>query len=136
MDYTKLQAEIATDPFALGYAGKTDQQIADLLNSLTTNRTVPRTQVSKREIFNAIADADWPTTAISQNKLAVLFSQDFVDPTNVNVRAIVGSIFAGRTNTINAMLALDHFVVSRASEISLGGPPTALDVHMAKSGVW
>lgn len=136
MDYPKLQTEITTDPVPLAYAGKTDQQIADLLNSTTTGRTLPRAQVSKREIFNAIADAEWPTTGILQNKLLVLFSQDFVDPTNANARAIIGSIFGPATTSRANLLALANRTVSRAEELNLGGPVAAIDVNRAKSGVW
>lgn len=39
-DFTILTTEVGNDPLARGYAGMTDQQVADSLN--TANRTVPK----------------------------------------------------------------------------------------------
>lgn len=144
MDYARLQAEIATDPVTLGYAGKTDQQIADLLNSLTTTRTLPRTRVDTTEIIGAVSSATpsnaWPTPASKQESmLLAILSMPFVDASNANVRAIFGEIFpnAGNTATTRTnLLALGTQTVSRATELALGGAPTALDVNRAKAGVW
>jgi hypothetical protein len=143
MDYSRLQAEVAGDPVTLGYSGKTDQQTADLLNSLATGRTLNRTQVNATEIMGAIASATpsnaWPTSASKQESmLLAILGLPFVDASNVNIRAIFGEIFpnAGNTATTRAnLLALGTQTVSRATELALG-PVIALDVNRAKAGVW
>lgn len=58
MDYQVLHTELTTDPFTLGYAGETDQQAADTLNSLTTGRTRNRTSVPPNEVLGAIVPGD------------------------------------------------------------------------------
>jgi len=138
MDYAKLRAELLTDPVALGYAGQTDQQAADLLNSLTTGRTQPRTQVPVAELFNAIDNGGWPTTALTQDKLAAVLNMQVIDASNANTRGIIGSIFpnSGATAATNARLqALATRTVSRATELGLE-VVAPLDVNRARSGVW
>ena len=138
MIYETLRAEVLNDPAALGYAGKTDQQVADLLNSLTTNRTIPRTQVPVSELFSAIDNGAWPTTALTQDKLAAVPNMQVIDASNANTRSIIGSIFpnSGATAATNARLqALATRTVSRATELGLEAV-TALDVNRARAGVW
>jgi hypothetical protein len=139
MDYTRLQLEVTTDPVTLGYAGKTDQQAADLLNSLTTGRTVPRTQVPVAEVFNAIDNGAWPAASATQDKLAAVLNMQIIDASNANTRGIIGSIFpnSGATAATNQRLqALSTRTVSRADELALGGVVAAIDVNRARSGVW
>lgn len=135
MDFPKLRLELITDPVTLGYAGKADQQAADLLNSTTTGRTATRTSVTKREVFNAIVDADWPSTAVLQNKLIVLFSQDAVDPSNTNVRGVIASIFGAGTTSRANLLALSTQTVSRAAELGLE-VVQAGHVQGARANLW
>lgn len=141
MNYPTLKAEIEADPIALGYAGKTDQQIADLLNSLTTSRTLARTHVETWELLGAITTSPdaWPAVAsISESKLRTILGLPFVDASNTNVRAMLGAIFPNSGNTATTrtnLLALGSQTVSRATELGLEAP-TAVDVNRAKAGVW
>lgn len=139
MDYAALHTEISTDPVVLGYAGKTDQQIADLLNSLTTSRTLPRTRVDTTDILGAIQDSAWPAVAsTAESKLRAILSMPSVDATSTNIRAMLGTIFpnSGNTATTRAnLLALATRVVSRQEELGLG-PVVAIDVTRSNSGVW
>jgi hypothetical protein len=135
MEYQLLRTELGTDSVGLGYAGKTDQQAADLLNATNTGRTLPRTMVRKSEIFQAIVNSEWPTTAVLQNKLLILFSQDSVNAADPNTQAIIGSIFGPGTQTRANLLALAQQTVSRAVELGLG-PVTGVDVGLARSGQW
>lgn len=144
MDYTALKAEITNDPVVLGYAGKTDQQIADLLNSLATARTLARTQVNTTEIIGAIQAVPpslaWPTTATKQESMLIaLLGMPFVDASNANIKAMFGEIFPNSGNTATTrtnLLALGSRTVSRADELGLGGIVLALDVNRAKAGLW
>lgn len=139
MDYPRLQAEINADPVTLGYSGKTDQQIADLLNSTTTSRTLPQTRVDTTQILGVIQVAAWPTVgSASESQLLAILGMPFVDASNINIRGIFGSIFpnsGGTVTTRNNLLALATRTVSRADELSLG-LVLAVDVTRAKAGAW
>jgi hypothetical protein len=139
MDYPKLQAEVNGDPVALGYAGKTDQQIADLLNSTTTGRTLLRTSISQLEFANAVGDADFPATATLQAKFQFLYSQAQINPNNAQMVAIIKVVFPTNTATWARLVALAQPTVNRATELGLGASMvgvTALDVNKAKAGLW
>lgn len=142
MDYALLRTELLTNPAGLagGYTGLTDQAAADKLNALDTGRTRARTAVPVQEIFNAIDNAAWPSTAALQNKLSGVLSMPVVDASNTNTRGILGSIFpnSGATaNTNGRLLALSTEAVSRAAELGLS-LVTAGDVERARSktGGW
>jgi hypothetical protein len=133
-DLVALHSEIVSDPAALGYAGKNDQQVADLLNSTTTGRTQARKTVTKNEILSAIRNADYPTTsaqdAIRWNKLNLMLSVDTIDASSQNVKDTFNAIFSG-TPTLTNLSALGTRVVSRAEELGFG-PITAGDVQQAR----
>ncbi|GAC1397712.1 MAG: hypothetical protein NVSMB60_08040 [Mycobacterium sp.] len=136
MDYPKLQGELATDPMVLGYAGKTDQQAADLLNSLTTGRTLMRQSVSQYEFANAIGNVDFPTLVLNQSKFQFLYSQASINPNNAQMVAMIQAVFPTTTPTWTRLVALAQPTVSRATELALGATPTAVDVNRARAGVW
>ena len=136
MDYPALRNELLNDPVALGYAGKTDQQAADLLNSTTTGRTLPRTSVPTTEVLGAILNTDWPAAAsASESKLRAILGMPFVDASNGNIRGLFQAIFAAGTTTRTNLLALANRTVSRAEELGFG-VVLAVDVNRARSGMW
>lgn len=152
MDYTKLRAELLTDPLAWDYdasyggsfpsttdvlAG--DATVAAMLNDVGRGRTVSRTNVSRSEIIRNIRNADYPTTSagdqIKWQKLNFLLLTDTVDASAQNIKDTFTAIFTG-TPTLTALNTLSSTAVSRATELNLGGPVTDLDVSRARSGVW
>lgn len=142
MNYALLRTELLTNPAGLtgGYTGLTDQAAADLLNSLTTGRTRPRTAVPIQEVFNVVDNAAWPSTAALQDKWTGVLSMPVVDASNTNTRGILGAIFpaAGATlNTNTRLLALATETISRATELGFG-VVAAGDVNLAraKTGGW
>lgn len=56
MDYAELRREIADDPIARGYAGKTEQEIAALLNAPDRPGPIPAQDVRR---YLTVADR-WP----------------------------------------------------------------------------
>lgn len=58
---TILKTEITTDPLALGYAGKSDAEIADLLNLLRATITIRRANIAPNEVLEAIDSRDFET---------------------------------------------------------------------------
>lgn len=138
MDYQKLRDELTSDPVTLGYGGLSNAAAANKLNALDTGRTVSRTRVEVTEIFNAIDDGAWPSTALNQDKLRGILSMPFIDASNTNTRSIFGSIFpnSGATQaTRTRLLALSTRTVSRAEELGLGFV-TEGDVAIARAGIW
>jgi hypothetical protein len=132
VDYRALKNEVDGDPASLGYAGKTNQQIVDLLNATNTGRTLPNTAVPVQDIFNAIDNADWPAVAsVSESKLQTLLQMPSIDASNANTRAIMSSIFGAGTQTRTNLLALANRTVSRAQELGLE-PVTLVDVRRIK----
>ena len=70
MQYLKdLRAEIDNDPETLGYAGKTHEEVADLMN--TKSFPVNREKVTRADIMGAIDDAQWGALSAA-NKLLLL----------------------------------------------------------------
>jgi len=56
-----LKTEITTDPLALGYAGKSDAEIADLLNLPRATITIRRANIAPNEVLEAIDSRDFET---------------------------------------------------------------------------
>lgn len=54
-----LKTEITTDPLALGYAGKSDAEIADLLNLPRATITIRRANIAPNEVLEAIDSRDF-----------------------------------------------------------------------------
>lgn len=121
MDYARLKAEIAADPVALGYAGKTDQQIADLLNSLTTGRTIQRSVIPAHEILEATVPADWATlTAAEKQRYQTITGAGQVNLRGANTRLALAAMFGAGTQTRANLIALQSVTISRAEELGLG----------------
>lgn len=138
IDYNALKTEINTDPLTLGYSGKTDQAVADLLNlapgSPGAGRQIVRTAVPIAEIYKQIDDGAWPSTAILQHKLQCLLMQPTVDASNTQTRSIIGAIFpasGGTQATRDRLLALENRPASRA-EFLFGTTVFAWDVARAR----
>lgn len=142
MDYKALQQEINADPVTLGYAGKSDAQIATILNDGTL-RSVNRDIVQGYEIVGCIVSADLsaiPNTIAGQMMITRLMlicsASGGVNIRNANTRQILTDLFSSASAaTKNALLALQAQTVSRATELGLGAV-SVVDVTRAKSGVW
>ena len=117
MNYQLLKTEINTDELARGYAGMTDQQVADSLNAVDRQRN--RTSMSRQEIYENIdVTALSGLTAIQVAQLNLAMS-DSVDPFG-NAAQVFINIFGGGSNTVSALAAARVETVSRAVEIGVG----------------
>lgn len=119
MDYLALWQEIDTDPAVMGYAGKSDGEIAALLNGET--QTVDRTEITGAELLEntdltelvALDDkrtaAYWGLVGMAVLDIAV----------GSNARSILTNLFAGGTTTRANMVAFVQIPIaaSRASII-------------------
>ena len=76
---SELREEIQNDPLSRGYAGMTDQQIADDLNS--KYRSKNKTGVSGKDISDAINSAEYSALSDAQKDRIINFTQrQSVDP--------------------------------------------------------
>ncbi len=112
-----LRDELLTDPLVRGYAGMTDQQAADDLN--TVNRTRNRTEMTGDEVFQSIeSQAVWVALTANQRlEFLSLCGRDILDPfgaANVN---LVKSIFGGGSATVTALEAARIENITRAEEL-------------------
>lgn len=119
---TGIRDELLNDPLARGYAGMTDQQAADDLN--TSYRTRNRTSMSGDEIFQAIeSQVVWDgLTADQRLEFLSLCGRDILDPfgtANVN---LVISIFGGGSTTITNLNTARVESITRAEELGLRTP--------------
>lgn len=116
MDYQALSNEVSIDPLARGYAGMTDTQVADSLNSVDRSRN--RTSMTGSEVFNATDSAEYNAlTAEDKASWLSFCGIDSHDPFGTSA-AFVSNIF-GAGNTVNALIAARVETVSRATELSL-----------------
>jgi hypothetical protein len=152
VDYQRLQAELnGTLPNSLGYAGLTDQQAADKLNSLTTGRTVRRSDITPAELLEAIDLRDFVANpsqvgnatlaaswfeSITQSQTIRLMT-DAGQPTRV--KANLDRLLSNAQNTQDRLAAIATKTVSRAVETQITSenePVGAGHVTTARSGNW
>jgi len=113
-----LVTEVQTDPLGLGYAGMTDQQVADSLN--TVNRPRNRTSMTGREVQDEVVDAEYDllTDEKKSQFLALTASAD-LDPFGLGANVVKDIFGAVATTTTNLATARVE-TVSRAVEIGAG----------------
>ncbi len=119
MDYAKLGLEIKNDPVGLGYAGKTNQQIADLLNAAKVQ--VDRESVTTSELFEGIVPVEWVAlTAQEKQRIQMVLSMGTVNLKGTNTRASLGAAFGAGTQTRTNIIALQKQIISRTQYLGIG----------------
>lgn len=119
MDYTKLWFEISLDPVGVGYAGKTDAAVAQLLN--TTLRDVERVTIEAYEMIEATMPAEFATlTAAEKQRYQIITGAGTVNIRGPNTRAAFAAMFSASTQTRSNLVALQTIAMSRADELGLG----------------
>jgi hypothetical protein len=134
IDYILLKNEILNDTLALGYSGKSDSEIANILNSYTTGRLINRDIIDTWEIFEATVPAEWSAlTAAEKQRYQTIISAGQVSVKGANVRASLGTMFITGTTTRTNLIALQQKTGSRAEEL-FGQSVSHLDVAFALRG--
>lgn len=144
ISYTALQTEITTDPAAIGYAGKTDAQVAALLNTVRSGTapdgksyTIFRNDIAPKEVVNCIEAADFTAaTQLVISKLELLFVAAPIDATLANVRTNFSNLFSGASATTRtALAAVAQRNGSRAEVLfGTGVSITEADIGIARNG--
>lgn len=139
MDYQLLKTEIDTDPLAVGYAGMTDQQVADSLNAADSAYTYDIPTFTGRQVKEAFAGNSGEWAALTEGNKQIILSlcaRDDLNPHGVDA-AIFQEAAAGATNTLAALNAARTVNVSRAVELNIvgfGSTVSAVDVDTARRG--
>ena len=88
MNLAQLRSEIVADPAALGYAGKTAQQVADLLNAPT--RQIAAATLDGQDLLDAVVPAEYSVlTADQKNLLHALFARASVRISGTNTQNLL-----------------------------------------------
>jgi len=133
----RLKTELISNPKLLAYAGKTDADIATLLNTVgasnekQTGAGVVPTQV----LMSCIVLSEWLLLQPAlQQRLSFWFSAGSLDTGNSNVREAVASVFGGGTQTqANLLAAVDKPISRGESLFGVGTVVYPWDVGRAKA---
>ncbi len=126
-----LKTELTDDPLARGYAGMTDSQAADDLN--TSYRSRDRTTMTASEVVNAVDTADFlALSAAKQNKFWQLMGIGELNPFGVEATLMI-DIFGGGSTTITTLAALRVESITRAQELGLRTPVRSTIVRSART---
>lgn len=112
--------EITNDPLALGYAGKSDREVADLLNT-GGKATRIKAEMSGDDVFQQTDPAEFSSLADTKKQLWLAFcARDFLSPSNsanvAFVKFIFGDLSVSQGNFITARLES----ISRGENLGLG----------------
>lgn len=115
-----IKIELDTDSLARGYAGMTDLQVADDMNTVYRTRDVDT--LSASQIFEAIENTDWDTL-IDSEKDKVRLVLDLGDKIQISqsskARTMLQAALGGTTSATNlGNLVTEN--ISRAEEIGVG----------------
>ena len=119
MNIAKLKIELTADPLTRGYAGMTDQQAADSLN--TVDRTVNLSSISGDDTFASTDGTEFAALTDLKKQLWLAFcGRETIDPFGTANVAFVTFVFGGGSTTVANLAALRTFQSSRANELGLG----------------
>lgn len=118
---TALASEINTDPRALGYAGKTNVQVAALLNTpglAVADAKLNAGIVKTSALISGVVGSEFAALSVAnQNLCQLYFGVAELDTSNANVRAGLGGIFGVGTATRTNLLAAVDRAPSRAETL-------------------
>lgn len=129
MDLIALKTEITTDPVALGYAGKTDEAIADLLNR--QNRTPNRDSISGGMIAANVIKSEYAALSAADKAYFNMLIPAVDMPLTTTLKTELAALFPAGSATRTNLAAAVKRTGSRAEELGLGRV-TPSDVADAK----
>lgn len=131
---SELKTEITTDPVGLGYAGKTDKEVADTMNLVRDTITIDVDRVSNEGLLAAVVGSEFMAlTAEKQRGWLAIMALDNVPVRNTNIRGQIAAIWGAATTTRQNLLDLQTKDGSRAEAIwGDGAKVTHLDVAKAR----
>lgn len=132
-NYAALHDELIGDPLGRGYAGMSDPQAADSLN--TPNRDIAVDSVASEFVVAALEAPEVAAlTAAQQRTMWGIIGAGTVRAADPDVKGVFADLFGPATATRANLLALSIQTVSRAEEIGIGFVK-APDVNEARAMV-
>tara|TARA_R110000772_G_scaffold237481_1_gene349385 strand:+ start:744 stop:1133 length:390 start_codon:yes stop_codon:yes gene_type:complete len=113
----ELRDELLNDPLVRGYAGMTDQEAADDLN--TEYRPRDRSSMTSTEVWQAIDVTELRALADGDRSLVMAVLQfESINPFG-NEAALFTALFGGGSTTLTALATARVETISRAVELAL-----------------
>lgn len=138
ISYPALKTELTTDPASLGYAGKTDQEVADAMNSVPSVNTnallrVKRDRIETWEIVEATVVSEYDAlSAAEKERYARITGLGTLNPQGANIQAAFLKMFAAGTTT-RANLSLLQWKGSSRAQTLFGEEVKKWDVERARA---
>lgn len=124
MDLVALKTEITTDPAAIGYAGKSHEEIAMLLNR--PQRTVNREQFSGADLASCLDPVEFAAlTAVQRTWIQMLTTANGLLTLYASLRQDIRAVLATATKSLQKFNQTINRAGSRAEELGLGSVTTS-----------
>lgn len=124
MDLAALKAEITSDPTAIGYAGKSHEEIAVLINR--PQRTVNREQFNGGDLASCLDPVEFAAlTAVQRTWLQTLTGANGLLTLFASLRQDIRAVLATATKSLAKFNQTINRTGSRAEELSLGAVTTS-----------
>jgi hypothetical protein len=132
MDLVALKSELTTDPAALGYAGKSHEDQAVLINR--PQRTVNKAQFEGADLASCLDPVEFAAlTAVQRTWLQMLTTANGMLTLYVSLRQDIRAVLATATKSLAKFNQTINRTASRAEELGLGSVTTS-DVADALRG--
>lgn len=118
MDLAALKTEITSDPAAIGYAGKTHEDIAGLLNK--PQRTIDAETLSSGLLVSCIDRTEFAALSAADKAYLNLFVTAGDVPMSANVRQALRALFPAGSETRTKINQATRRTGSRAEELGFG----------------
>ena len=126
MDLSALKTEIISDPAEIGYAGKSHEEIAVLINR--PQRTVNREQFSGADLASCLDPVEFAAlTAVQRTWVQMLTTANGMLTLFASLRQDIRAVLATATKSLQKFNQTINRAGSRAEELNLG-PVTTSDV--------
>lgn len=134
INYPALLTEITTDPRTLGYAGKSDSQIADLLNTPGASaETIFKAYTDTADVVAGIVRTEWNSLAAQEKQfLDLLCGSPKLKTGDANLRTSMAGIFANGTTSRANLIAAASKPAARA-EVLFGEGTTVSHLDVARA---
>lgn len=135
INYTQLANEINTDPKSLGYAGKSDYEIATLMNTPGASaETIFRTYTPTEDIAAGIVRSEYDALATAGKTYLneVILEGDRVKTGDATLRSQIASLFGAGTQTRTNLTAVASKSATRG-EVLFGEDTTISDTDVARA---
>ena len=136
-----LATELTDDPKGLGYAGKGDQECADMLNTAgLSSESLPNKAVEVWKVRDAINIAEFDALSINKAQFFLSIVQNPQDTLDITDTALIGQILsiftlAASPLSMAALLLLATRPCSRAEALGGDGMTVSyMDVGRARTG--